>query len=135
MSSISVRTDAVVIYVEDQDRAVRFYKSVFGFEVVLDNPIDGSDERWIEMGLPEEPVTLVLSSESGAQHFNQSIGGWTNLIFSVEGDDFEEAVREMGEAGADVVEGPESLEWGEWAIVADPDGNLFGLSSRQSNDS
>ena len=130
-----MRADAVVIYVEDQDRAVRFYKSVFGFEVVLDNPIGDSKERWIEMRVPEDSVTLVLSSVSAAQHFNQSIGGWTNLIFSVESDDFDEAVREMGKDGADVVEGPESLEWGEWAIVADPDGNLFGLSSRQSDDS
>lgn len=127
-----MRTDAVVIYVEDQDRAVRFYESVFGFEVVLDNPVDESGERWIEMGLPEDSVKLVLSSVNGAQHFKQSIGGWTNIIFSVEGDNFEEAVREMGEAGAEVIEGPQSLEWGEWAIVADPDGNLFGLSASKN---
>lgn len=129
MSTTSLRADAVVIYVGDQDQAVRFYRSVFGFEVVLDTPIGDSDERWIEMGHPEDSVTLAVLSVNAAQHFNQSIGGWSNVIFSVEEDDFDEAVREMGKAGAEVVEGPESLEWGEWAIVADPDGNLFGLSS------
>lgn len=134
MDPASVRTNAVVIYVEDQDQAERFYRSVFGFEVVLDNPIEDSEERWIEMELPEDSVTLALSSVNGAQHFNQSIGGWTNIIFSVEGNNFDEVVREMGEAGAEVIEGPESLEWGKWAIVADPDGNLFGLSSRKSDD-
>lgn len=106
-----------------------FYRDVFGFEVALDHPIEDSDERWIEMVLPGDSVTLVLSSVKGAQHFGQSIGGWTNIIFSLSGDDFEEEVRKMGQAGARVIEGPESLEWGEWAVVEDLDGNRFGLSS------
>lgn len=129
-----MRTDAVVVYVEDQDQAVRFYQSVFGFEVVLDSPLGDSDERWIEMRLPEDSVTLVLSSVNGARHFSQSIGGWTNIIFSLDGDGFEERVRKMGKAGAEVIEGPESLEWGKWAVVADLDGNVFGLSSQKSGD-
>lgn len=119
---------SVSVYVRDQERALDFYTDVFGFEARVDVAIDdeGSD-RWIELGLPGDTVRLVLSTVSAAEHFDQSVGGWTNVIFSV--DDVEAAVREMEEEGATVVEEPQTFDWGQWAVVADPDGNQFGLSA------
>lgn len=119
---------SVSVYVRDQERALDFYTDVFGFESLVDVAIDDdADDRWIELGLPGDTVRLVLSTASTAEHFDQSVGGWTNIIFSV--DDVEAAVREMEEAGATVVEEPQSFNWGEWAVVGDPDGNQFGLSA------
>lgn len=123
-----MRLQSVSVYVRDQERALDFYRDVFGFEVLVDVPIDEeAEERWVEVGLPDDSVRLILSTPSVAEHFQQSVGGWTNIIFSVA--EVEDKVREMEELGATVVEEPETFEWGEWAVVADPDGNQFGLSA------
>lgn len=126
---------SISVYVRDQEQALRFYREVFGFEVLTDVPVgDDSDERWIEVKLPDDSIRLVLSTETAAEYFDESIGGWTNIIFAV--DDVEAEVRRMEVAGAVVVEEPTRLDWGDWAVVADPDGNQFGISGpREGEDS
>lgn len=124
---------SISVYVRDQERALDFYRDVFGFEVLVDVPIgEGSEDRWIEVALPEDEVRLTLSTASAAEHFGQAVGGWSNVIFGV--DDVEATVRKMEENGATVVEEPETFDWGEWAVVADPDGNQFGLSGSSAGE-
>jgi catechol 2,3-dioxygenase-like lactoylglutathione lyase family enzyme len=49
------------IYVDDQDRAERFYTQVLGLQVKASAPY-GPNERWLSVVSPEEPdgVELVL---------------------------------------------------------------------------
>src|SRR5215211_6222880 len=49
------------IFVDDQDRAERFYTQLLGFQVKTSAPY-GPDERWLTVVSPEEPdgVELVL---------------------------------------------------------------------------
>ena len=49
------------IYVDDQDRAERFYTEVLGFQVKTNAPYSDT-ERWLSVVAPEDPdgVQLVL---------------------------------------------------------------------------
>ena len=125
-----IRVKSISIYVNDQERALRFYQEAFGFLIIGDVPLDdGSGDRWIEIQLPEDTIGLTLLSAKAAKYFGETIGGWSNVVFSV--DDMEAEVHRIQEAGGIVTREPEILEWGEWAVVADPDGNQLGLTGER----
>lgn len=69
---------------------------------------------------------MVVLTEAAAEYFGDSVGGWKNIIFAVNG--VKTKVYQMEKAGASIVLEPRVLEWGEWAVVADPDDNKFGVS-------
>ena len=52
----------VVLDVEDQDRALDFWTTAMGFELVQDTPY--GDERWLEVRSPDKGVILVLGRTS-----------------------------------------------------------------------
>jgi len=122
---------SVAVYVTDQSSAQTFYSKAFGFKTEVDVPMgaEGSSDRWLEMALPNGSVRIILSPASAAEHFEEEVGGWTNIIFGV--DDLDKTVEMMQKAGAHIVQEPQSFEWGRWAEVADPDGNRFGLSEER----
>lgn len=99
--------------------------------MIVDNvPLDdGSGERWIEIMLPEDTISLTLLSTEAAEYFNETVGGWSNVIFAV--DDMEAEIRRVRDAGGIVKQEPRTLEWGEWAVVSDLDGNQFGLTGKR----
>ena len=49
-----MRIGLTSIYVDDQDRAERFYTEVLGFQVKTSAPY-GPGERWLSVVVPEEP--------------------------------------------------------------------------------
>ena len=53
----------VVIEVEDQERAKRFWTQTLGFEVVQDAPY--GEERWVEVCTPDKAVAVVLDVRKG----------------------------------------------------------------------
>jgi len=62
------------IYVDDQDRAERFYTEVLGFKVKTSAPY-GPNERWLTVVSPEDPdgVELVLHlTDEPARTFRQA---------------------------------------------------------------
>lgn len=125
-----MRVKSISVYVHDQERALRFYQDAFGFLIINNMPLeDGSGGRWIEIQHPEDTIGLTLLSAEAAEYFGETIGGWSNVIFAV--DDIEAKVRRVQEAGGLVKQDPEVLEWGEWAVVADPDHNQFGLTGER----
>ncbi|WP_102029048.1 VOC family protein [Salirhabdus sp. Marseille-P4669] len=49
----------IMIYVDDQDECVRFWKDIMGFRVV-DDQDNGEGMRWIEMSPRTESVTTIV---------------------------------------------------------------------------
>ncbi len=114
----------VSIPTADQERALAFYTGKLGFRVLTDQPFD-EKQRWIELGIGSADTRIVLFTPAG--HENR-IG--TFFAGSLACDNVESTYRELKARGVEFVAEPKKEPWGTSAIMKDPDGNQFVLSSR-----
>jgi catechol 2,3-dioxygenase-like lactoylglutathione lyase family enzyme len=114
----------VSIPVRDQDRALDFYTSKLGFRVLTDQPFSGT-QRWIELGIPRAETRVVLFTPDGHE---DRIGTFSGVTFLA--DDVEATYQVLTSRGVEFVQPPEKADWGTAAILKDPDGNQFVLSSK-----
>ncbi|MFI1168377.1 VOC family protein [Streptomyces sp. NPDC020801] len=105
----------VTLPVADQDRALRFYADVLGFEVTADRQLPAG--RWLQVA-PEGAQTVFTLSGPGMGDF---VPGSARGIMLVTTDVDADCAR-LAEAGV-VVRGPDELPWGRMASFRDPDGN------------
>lgn len=110
--------------VRDQDAAIEHYTLRLGFEVVTDKPFSDT-QRWIELRIPGAETRLVLFTPKDHE---DRIGSFTGISLVV--DDVERTYRELSEPGVEFTGSPKIEQWGSSAIMKDPDGNSFVLSSR-----
>jgi predicted enzyme related to lactoylglutathione lyase len=124
------RIQTVTLYVGDQDRAKAFYTQKLGFAERMDAPM-GPDVRWIELAPGNGETSLVLMKPAagmpGEQLARSMIGSWATFIFGV--DDINATYQELTSRGVEFQEPPSKQEWGWWATIKDPDGNVIGLHS------
>jgi catechol 2,3-dioxygenase-like lactoylglutathione lyase family enzyme len=114
----------VGIPVSDQDVALRFYTEAMGFKVVTDQPFTPT-QRWIELMIPGADTGLALFTPEGQEdrigEF-QSISFWCDDVFAT--------TAMLKQKGVSFDQDPKEESWGTSAILRDPDGNRFVLSSR-----
>ena len=114
----------VGIPVSDQDVALRFYTESLGFKVITDQPFTPT-QRWIELMIPGADTGLALFTPEGQEdrigEF-QSISFWCEDVFATS------AALKL--KGVNFEKEPKEESWGTSAILRDPDGNRFVLSSR-----
>jgi catechol 2,3-dioxygenase-like lactoylglutathione lyase family enzyme len=108
----------------DQDRSLAFYTEKLGFRILTDRPFDAK-QRWIELSIPGADTGVVLFTPPG--HENR-IGSFLPASFWC--DNVQRTYDELTAAGVEFAKPPEKAPWGHFAIVKDPDGNQFVLSSR-----
>lgn len=113
----------VAVPVSDQQRAFAFYTQKLGFRVITDQPM-GPDRRWIELGVGRTGAGLALFTPSGHE---DRIGTFTGISFVT--DDVEGTWRELVAKGVRFTQEPKREPWGTSAVLVDPDGNQFVLSS------
>lgn len=118
------KVNTVSLYVADQERALRFYVDVLGFEVRTDATM-GPMGRWLEVAPPGGQTTLVLA-DAAAFGKQDRIGSSADLTFRC--DDVYALHKSLTEKGLDVPE-PEKQDWGTFVHVTDPDGHTFVVSS------
>jgi len=114
----------VSVPVADQDRALDFYTEKLGFTIITDQPFDDK-QRWIELRIPGADTRLVLFTPKGHE---DRIGGFSNVTFVA--DDVQKTYEELSARGVEFVKPPKSESWGTSAIMQDPDGNVFVISSK-----
>ena len=110
------------IPVRDQDAALAFYTEKLGFKVVTDQPM--GPQRWIELRVGSSETRFVLFTPQGQE---DRIGSQFNGSLAC--DDVEATYRQLSARGVEFVSPPQKQPWGEFAIMKDPDGNQFVLSS------
>ena len=117
----------VSIFVADQDRAKAFYRDVLGFEVRADNPLyPGATQRWLSVGPPGEPVSVILYRvDENWKHYRSALGRAQNVTFQV--DDLEATHAQLTDNGAEFATPPTSEPWGRYATVIDSEGNRLLL--------
>ncbi|MGW4594870.1 VOC family protein [Streptomyces sp. NPDC004457] len=105
----------VTLPVADQDRALRFYRDVLGFEVTVDREMPQG--RWLQVA-PEGAQTVFTLSGPGMGGFEPGSARGIMLVTT----DVDADCDRLAAAGAQV-RGPDDVPWGRMASFTDPDGN------------
>jgi catechol 2,3-dioxygenase-like lactoylglutathione lyase family enzyme len=125
-----MRIGLTSIYVDDQDRAERFYTEVLGFQVKTSAPY-GAGERWLSVVAPEEPggVELVLHlADAAARAFQQASREAVRPLLSLRTDDCQRDAEGLKAKGVVFVKEPARMAYGGMdAVFADTCGNLLNL--------
>jgi len=114
------------IYVNDMDRAVSFYQSVFDNE--LESIGDPTDSRVIMMAFATDMSSYGAGGALVKREGCGPVMGGTIVYFGVDDCSIEES--RVNKAGGKVVNPKMSIgEFGWVSVCMDTEGNLFGLSS------
>ena len=117
------------VFVDDQDKALKFYTQVLGFVKKSDLPAGAF--RWLTVVSPEGPdgVELVLEPNDNplARTYQQGVfeAGIPATVFGV--DDIRSEHARMKSLGVGFTLTPTTTEWGTNAVFDDTCGNLIGL--------
>jgi catechol 2,3-dioxygenase-like lactoylglutathione lyase family enzyme len=118
------------IFVDDQDRAERFYTQVLGFQVKTSAPY-GPGERWLSVVSPEEPggVQLVLHlADEPARAFRAASREQGRPVISLTTDDCAADAARLKAKGVVFVKEPGRMAYGGVdAVFDDTCGNLINL--------
>ena len=122
----------VTVVVDDYDMAVAHYRDGFGFTVIDDHVLSDT-KRWVVMSPGPQSANILIakaaSPEQQAAIGNQT-GGRVGFFLDVE--NFQEDVERMIAAGARVIDGPRTEEYGTVAVVRDMYGNKWDVIRRSS---
>ncbi|AWT44639.1 MULTISPECIES: VOC family protein [Streptomyces] len=105
----------VTLPVTDQDRALRFYTDVLGFEVVVDRQMPPG--RWLQVAPKGAQTVFTLSGPDMGGFEPGSARGIMLVTTDVDAD-----CARLTAAGT-AVQGPDDVPWGRMASFTDPDGN------------
>ncbi len=111
------------ICVKDQEKALDFYTSKLGFEVIANEPM-GENARWVEVAPRGAETGLALFTPPGHE---DRIGTFSQIVFGCE--DVRETYKELRAKGVKFVQEPQDQPGGVMAQFEDLDGNRFVLSS------
>lgn len=126
------------IFVDDQDKALKFYTEVLGFVKKKDIPVGGA--KWLTVVSPEGPDDMELllepngnpavqiNGKPAAAAFQKALfeAGIPFTIFFVE--DLHKEYERMKNLGVVFTMEPTKTEWGAQAIFDDTCGNLIMLA-------
>ncbi|HJU96434.1 MAG TPA: VOC family protein [Jiangellaceae bacterium] len=118
------------IFVDDQDKAQRFYTDVLGLQVKTNAPY-GPTERWLTVVSPEDPdgVELVLHlADEPARAFQVAGREVGRPVISLRTDDCQRDAERLKAKGVVFVKGPARMDYGGMdAVFDDTCGNLVNL--------
>jgi catechol 2,3-dioxygenase-like lactoylglutathione lyase family enzyme len=125
-----VRIGITELFVDDQDKALRFYTETLGFRVKTDAAY-GATDRWLTVVSPEQPdgPELLLAPMTGAARSLQSdrrARGSPAISFTT--DDCQREFDDLSSRGVTFHRRPERLAYGGIdAVLDDGCGNLVNL--------
>ncbi len=118
------------VYVDDQDRALRFYTEVLGFAKKAD--FSQGPYRWLTVGSPEEPdgaqLQLALNNNPAAKAYQEAIfqqGQAAAMFFT---DDVKADYERMKARGAEFTMPPKDVTASKIAMLNDTCGNLIQVT-------
>jgi predicted enzyme related to lactoylglutathione lyase len=118
------------VYVDDQDKALRFYTEVLGFAKKAD--FSNGPFRWLTVASPEEPngteLQLALNNNPAAQAYQQALfqqGQPAAMFFT---DDVKGDYERIKSRGAEFTMAPTDVTASIIATLNDTCGNLIQLT-------
>ena len=118
------------VYVDDQDKALRFYTEVLGFAKKAD--FSQGPFRWLTVASPEEPngaeLQLALNSNPAAKEYQQAMFQQSQPAAMFFTDDVKADYERIKSRGAEFTMPPTEVTGSTIAIVNDTCGNLIQLT-------
>ena len=127
-----MRINLASVLVDDQDKALRFYTRVLGFEKKAEVPL--GEHRWLTVTSPEDPdgVELLLEPDThpAAKPFKAALvaDGIPFTSFAV--DDVRAEFERLGQLGVRFTQEPAAMGPVTTAVFDDTCGNLIQIASR-----
>ena len=125
-----MRIKLTTIYVDDQEKALRFYTDVLGF--VKKTDVSQGPYRWLTVASPEEPdgaeLQLALNDNPAAKTYQQAIfeqGQPAAMFFT---DDVQADYERSKARGAEFTMPPTDVTASKIAMLNDTCGNLIQLT-------
>jgi predicted enzyme related to lactoylglutathione lyase len=124
-----VKIKVTSIYVNDQEKALRFYTDVLGF--VKKSDFSNGPFRWLTVGSPEEPngieLQLALNDNPAARAYQQATFEQNRpaMLFNV--DDVQAEHDRMKPLGAEFTMPPTKVTGSTIAMLKDTCGNLVQI--------
>src|SRR3984957_2430031 len=118
------------VYVDDQEKALRFYSEVLGFTKKAD--FSNGPYRWLTLASPEEPegvqLQLALNSNPAAQAYQQAIFQQSQPAAMFNTDDVKADYERTKALGAQFTMPPTAVTGATIAMLNDTCGNLIQLT-------
>jgi catechol 2,3-dioxygenase-like lactoylglutathione lyase family enzyme len=128
---MSIRIHVTSVFVDDQERALRFYTDVLGFELRNDVPV-GNGDRWLTVGAPGQgDVELLLepASHPAVAPYREAVNADGIPLASFAVDDIQAEYDRLTEAGVTFTQPPTEMGPVTTAVLDDTCGNLVQLVS------
>jgi predicted enzyme related to lactoylglutathione lyase len=118
------------VYVDDQEKALRFYTEVLGFVKKAD--FSNGPFRWLTVGSAEETdgteLQLALNNNPAAKTFQQALFQQNQPAAMFFTDDLQADYDRMKADGADFTKPPTDVTASKIAVLNDTCGNLIQLT-------
>jgi predicted enzyme related to lactoylglutathione lyase len=118
----------VIVDVEDQDRALKFWTEKMEFALAQDAPYEA--ERWIEVRTRDKATILVLRLRQGDRPTALEEQPTSNVFFYC--DNLPRTYDELRARGVEFAQPPVQQSWGWWSMFQDQEGNRFALHPRET---
>jgi predicted enzyme related to lactoylglutathione lyase len=125
-----MRIKLTSVYVDDQEKAVRFYTEVLGFVKKAD--FSNGPFRWLTVASPEDPngieLQLALNNNPAAKTYQQALFQQNQPAAMFSSDDVQADYERMKSRGAEFTMPPTDVTASKIAMVNDTCGNLVQLT-------
>jgi predicted enzyme related to lactoylglutathione lyase len=125
-----MRINLTSVYVDDQEKALRFYTEVLGFVKKAD--FSNGPFRWLTVASAEEAdgtqLQLALNNNPAAKAYQQAIFAQSQPAAMLSSDDVQADYERMKSRGAVFTVPPTDVTASKIAVVNDTCGNLIQLT-------
>jgi predicted enzyme related to lactoylglutathione lyase len=129
-----MRIKLTSVYVDDQEKALRFYTEVLGF--VKKTDFSKGPFRWLTVASPEDPdgieLQLALNNNPAAKTYQQALFQQNQPAAMFSSDDVQSDYERMKSRGAEFTMPPTDVTASKIAMVNDTCGNLIQLTQLKS---
>ena len=125
-----MKIKVTTLYVDDQEKALRFYTDVLGF--VKKTDFSQGPYRWLTVASPEEPdgveLQLALNNNPAAKTYQQAIFQQNQPAAMFYTDDLQADYERAKARGAEFTMPPKDVTASKIAMLNDTCGNLIQLT-------
>ena len=118
------------VYVDDQEKALRFYTEVLGFAKKAD--FSNGPYRWLTVGSPDEPdgtqLQLAPNNNPAAKAYQQALMQQNQPAAMFFSDDLQADYERIKASGAEFTMPPTDVTYSTIAMLKDTCGNLIQVT-------